>query len=61
MEKLFTGYAEHPRPRLRYYQRQEARVPRDPNMGGSKRGKVYWFDRIEEITGMKDSKEIAGN
>lgn len=30
-------------------------------MGGGKRGKVYWGNRVEEIAGMEDPKEIAAN
>ena len=61
MEELFTGHTEHPRTRFGDYRWHKARVPRDPEVGGSKRSKVYWGNRVEKIAGMEDPKEIAGN
>ena len=61
MEKLFTGFAEHARSYFGGYRRQEAWVPRDPDMGGGKRGKVDWYNRVEKVPGVEDSQQVAGN
>jgi len=54
MEELFTGFTEHPRSYSRDYRRYEARVPRDPDMGGGERRKIDRRNRVEKLPSMED-------
>ena len=54
MKELFTGFTEHPGTYSGDYCRYEARVPRDPDMGGSERRKVDRCNCIEKLPSMED-------
>ena len=56
MEELFTGFTEHPRSYSGHYRRYEARVPRNPDMGGGERREVDRCNRVEKLPSMEDSQ-----